>query len=124
MKREIKFRAWNGKEMWYNIKIMSLDGFMGLNQEIIAMQQNYELMQYTGLKDSKETEIYEGDIVEVENEEYPVITKCIWDTGQFILKDSVDGQWTRQLFHQPERLTIIGNIYENSILLTNQLNKP
>lgn len=78
-----------------------------------------ELMQYTGLRDKNGKEIYEGDIVAVENEG-DVISKCIFELGQFILVDNVGGIWARQLYHQPHRLTIVGNIYENTELLSHE----
>ena len=73
--------------------------------------------EFTGLFDKKGVEIYEFDIVAIDNEENPVITKCIYEPGYFTLLDSAGGSWTRQLFHQQERLEVVGNRFENPELL-------
>src|SRR3954462_12149155 len=58
--REIKFRVWNkDKREWERHAIgMSTSGELITNHN-----EDFELVQYTGLKDKDGREIYEGDIV-------------------------------------------------------------
>ena len=130
--RKIKFRAWHKEE-----KIMcQVDNLNSNGAFLIGVKkgedqygdkwyvyapdngrfcqnEEIELMQFTGLKDKQGKEIYESDIIKISNWKNPVLSTCIWEAGQFNLIDNAGGYWTRQLYHQPERLEMIGNIYEN-----------
>lgn len=108
-KREIKFRAWdkNMKAMvyiWTDLRIL------------VRVDSPVELMQYTGLKDKNDKEIYEGDIVKVEG----FILKVVWYelAACFRYLDDAHNLLSPLNYDDPE---IIGNIYDNPELIN--LNK-
>lgn len=138
--REIKFRAWL-KEAKMMVEVTKIDF---ANQQLyFAFHsgdiKNTELMQYTGLKDKKGKEIYEGDIL-----------RCYASTGELLggyydrdgkplpytkgIKDGIFKEHRHEInmgvtegsvtigstlfiVSIPDRSEIIGNIYENPELL-------
>lgn len=68
--------------------------------------------EFTGLQDSEGVDIYEGDVLQVD-ESY--INYVIFDKGLFQLKDSI---WTLHgVINYNDKIKIIGNIYQNPELL-------
>ena len=120
--REIKFRAWH-KEKKIMGEVLGIDI---LHKEIFfsngdvdccgfADLKYIELIQYTGLKDKNNKEIYEGNIIFLHGRKYKVIFKT--EGARFILKDEffeMDIPFTN---NNNERMEIIGNIYESSELM-------
>ena len=120
--REIKFRIWdNFKKRWTNYQILD-DSiyFMDKNTGVWFNHhhkeyERFELMQYTGLKDKYEKEIYEGDLVEISDSDDDIICQVKYEYGSFTLEK---GEYTEYLGEVEERfLEVVGNIYENKKLM-------
>lgn len=74
-----------------------------------AIQSGYYLMQFTGLKDKNERDIYEDDILRRDDGK-------LWHIG--IAGFIADTHWLQQYQQQGELYEVIGNIYETPSLLT------
>ena len=132
--REIRFRAWDKKDRKMS-DVIGLDfrhGGITLLYKRKAIEfagsaplSDFELMQYTGLKDKNGKEIYEGDIVTYQG--YPELPLSVasveWNNerARFIIRWQDDqSHLGHDTFDRIEYLTsyeVIGNIYENPELL-------
>jgi len=112
--REIKFRAWSGKRMLF----MGLGG--DCDFELAGGQvyefgdfdwrvKDYPLMQLTGLQDKNGVDIYEGDVMKWDAQEWggPFQEAVKWD---FELLDARRNDWR-------EWCEVIGNIHQNPELV-------
>ena len=123
--REIKFRAWHKEE-----KIMGeVLGIDILHKEIFFSNEDVdryehtdfkdiELMQYTGLKDKNNKEVYEGDIVKLRANHGIGVIKYYDEWGAFVVEYikprplAVLG-----MNYYKEDIEILGNIYKNPELI-------
>ncbi|WP_431805542.1 YopX family protein [Bacillus pumilus] len=120
--REIKFRGWYGSRLG-----MMTPTFNGDINKIFA-EKHGDYMQFTGLKDSKGNEIYEGDIILItydkDYSEHPyylgeVKFRCDTDYPAFDLLPWVDCDmnalsWLKSKCDPSVKsYEVVGNIYEN-----------
>ena len=121
--RLIKFRIFKKGVMEYNPEILYGE-HVDLNEQICGLlDNNYKVMQYTGLEDKNGVEIYEGDIL-------------LSDTGEIYSVEFFNGGFNA--VHKDRKLSDIypiweymdiflcesvGNIYENRELLKNKKEK-
>jgi len=133
--RTIKFRAWDKKQkQMVGHVISNVDPYLTLDldgclrdRKLFDYSNQYILMQYTGLKDKNEEEIYEGDIVEfhahVRSEwtDYYGKGKIVYrpDGMTFVIDTRNEGDWlVEDTTHYDEPcIEVISNIYENPELL-------
>lgn len=124
MKREIKFRAWDGTRMYewdldYNTKegIFRFLSYEETENSFVTHVRNWgdrdiNIMQWTGFTDRHDYDIYEGDIVEHDNGFDVVMFNedCLLPMGGLHV--------IAQNFLK--YCEIRGNIYENPELLKNE----
>lgn len=118
--RELKFRAWDTKarRMFAPFELKQK-----LNQRLGTFPVSTILLQYTGLKDKRGQEIYEGDIVHTEDSNFEVcfLENCWYLRRKFdggVSFGRLNETWieavTKNLPYE-----VIGNIWESPELLKN-----
>lgn len=128
--REIKFRAWDKEKnkMYYSLtlypscQIVVDDDSVGiLKSTSVKFPLNpgeFELMQYTGLKDKNGREIYEGDIVQWGHLSHGYIKSVIeFVAGIFQQYPQTAGVISSSLNQIVLNCEVVGNIYENPEIL-------
>ena len=134
--REVKFRLWDLRNKYFFASyteemLIDIEGTNLWYQQVyydddtyLLDSDNFELMQYTGLKDIHGVEIYDGDIVSNEQDTYLVCLGEFTDSDDFqypalrqtgfYIKDVGDNE-TYPFYSLAYE--IVGNIYENNDLI-------
>jgi uncharacterized phage protein (TIGR01671 family) len=117
--RDIKFRAWDNvnKEMLENVGV-SADGIQIVGEPEWRMfgstKYHHDVMQFTGLKDKNNKDIYEGDVVICDGRR----TFVVWDKAEACFryqKEFTPNENYVMNYNGDEE--VIGNIYQNQELL-------
>lgn len=119
--REIKFRVWDKywKEMIYDIQDTFEENYT-LGIDYFGQYLNnddFEVMQYTGLKDINGKEIYESDIIKLNGCRYGYGKIIYFDGGYKIRLGNSQWDLNKSVILGHHVITK-GNIYENSELLS------
>ena len=106
LKKTATFAAYTDREEADNLQKYSFD------ENNILYKKDLKIMQYTGLKDKNNKEIYEGDILfESFGERY---YKVVFENGSF--RAEIE-EYSLDLMDVAHCCEIIGNIYENPELI-------
>lgn len=123
MPRGIKFRAWySGKMLEVGQMDFFSNGQININGELVGAK----VMEFSGLKDCKGVDIFEGDVLRLgktkkvgdsNNEFVPVadygtLMVVYFDAGCFMVSEGVLSDiliW--------QELEVVGNIHENKLLV-------
>jgi len=120
--REIKFRAWNPKmnEMYNDITLEGLSHLRGHKMEgkEIGLKMIFDFdslvwMQFTGIKDANKRDIYEGDIIKMDNQKYEVVFgKKTLGFGIHYKEKTNYGKVVDKFYRLNSSMKVIGDIYK------------
>ena len=130
--REIKFRAWNGREMITPTAIINgkaaINKPCDINDKVLTDEEgvnyycnwdidkttDYPLMQFIGLKDKNGVDIYEDDI----DSHLRVFTYNVEMGGWYLMSNGEGIQWHEQVVKNGRLpFEVIGNRHQNPELL-------
>lgn len=126
-KKMLKFKVWDKqKQVFLKDVFISQKGELYHDFELAIVHLNAEnkiIARFTGLHDKNGTEIYEGDVVKINNDFYWVAWNGCFSS--FFMKNLDKEKQYNDLYflnRDYKKAEIIGNIYENEEFLKNEKN--
>ena len=124
---QLKFRAWNGKEMIepHLVVVYLGAGYVekpsfDLNRINLEDGEEVELMQFTGLTDKNGKDIYEGDLLQNDSGRIGKVVwhkyTASWDTN-VVYSSGRDNFIGFKPVEWGSRITVIGNIHQHPELM-------
>lgn len=108
--RDLRFRAWDGNGFDYSV-VLGCPAFFERNADKC-------IEQYTGLRDRNGREVYEGDIIRVNDCHNPYdIFSVKFDEGEVYLSGDEKSAYGAMPLCRLRDYEVIGNIHENPELV-------
>lgn len=123
--RELKFRAWaiGSNKMLHDVGVhpsisMANEGYDPGEPGWLTVSprmESYVVMQYTGMKDDEGKEMYEGDVVEMDDDGDLITGPIEFETDSWWIGGQIEDSLASKL--EDYGLKVIGNIHQNPELI-------
>ena len=116
--RDILFRAKSNQTWYYGHFYIDYDSPTGNKWRLVTLEGDTMMIhpdtisQYTGLKDTYNVMIFEGDIIRNDYENYTAVIKCLNGLNEMVAEVDNGGILDLSSLY-PKYIEVIGNIYEN-----------
>lgn len=121
MKRERKYRVWDGTRMiYFDLGDIDNGGMIGLPtwDNPIALLDR-EVMDFVGLLDKNKKEVCESDILKTEYEGLVGFVKYVpSQASYFLMREGLQGVQLSWLVEKCYKIEVIGDIYSTPGLIT------
>lgn len=119
----LRFRVWDktSQSFFKNrsggriFSLLDLASVIGIPPMLTYLSREWEISQSTGLKDKNGKEIFVGDVLQDELDDY--ISIVSFTRGSIVDVDPADGDILEMLEEATHDVNVIGNIWENPELL-------
>jgi uncharacterized phage protein (TIGR01671 family) len=121
MNRNVKFKVWDGVD--YISQPFNLSDIQKGN---IQFSDNCVVLQFTGLQDRNNDDIYEGDLLKWNTRDGSVVGQVVWeqqacafwfkwhDGAYHRYKELCRTSYSDDEVYKNENIEVVGNMYENS----------